>query len=52
MKRVRLYVSDAYKLRQGVDEEKKREALLIKKRIEAKFGENLRKSRPANLLTS
>lgn len=39
MKRVRVYVSDAYKLRQGVDEEKKREALLIRKRIEAKFGE-------------
>ncbi len=32
MKRVRVYVSDAYKLRQGVDEEKKKEALLIRKR--------------------
>jgi len=39
MKRVHVYVSDAYKLRQGVDEEKKKEALLIRKRIEAKFGE-------------
>lgn len=39
MKRVRVYLSDAYKLRQDVDEEKKREALLIRKRIEAKFGE-------------
>ncbi len=35
MKRVRVYVSDAYKLRQCVDEEKKKEALLTRKRIEA-----------------
>jgi len=39
MKRVRIYVSDAYKLRQDVDPEDKKEALIIRKAIEAKFGE-------------
>lgn len=38
-KRVRVYVSDVYKLKIGIDEEEKKEALLIRKRIEAKFGE-------------
>ena len=39
MKRVRVYVSTSYKMRQAADPEEKKEALIIRKRIEAKFGE-------------
>lgn len=38
-RRVRVYVSDVYKLNVGTDPEAKREALIVRKAVERKFGE-------------